>query len=96
MHYELCAKRGETALHKALVSITQRILHSFTIPAQMNYFVYIKPHSTHPKAPIPRLRISISIHIANADKKWNTLNNVGAILVVCISIRINFVCKQHA
>ena len=40
------------------------------------------------KAPIPRLRISISIRIAYAYKKWNKLKNVGAILVVRISIRI--------
>jgi len=48
-----------------------------------------------PKAPIPRLWISISIRIAYPDKKWNKLNNVGAtcILVVRISIRINFVLK---
>jgi len=48
------------------------------------------------KGPIPRLRISISIRIAYADKKWNTLNNVGAILVYRISIRIIFVRKQCA
>jgi len=41
------------------------------------------------KAPIPRL--SISIRIAYPDKNWNKLNNNGAILVVRISIRINFV-----
>jgi len=46
------------------------------------------------KGPIPRLRISISIRIAYADKKWNKLNNVGAILVVRIRIRINFVRIQ--
>ena len=37
------------------------------------------------KAPIPRLRISISIRIAHADNKWNKLNNVGAILIVSVS-----------
>jgi len=41
------------------------------------------------KAPIPRLQISI--RIAYPDKKWNKLNNVGAIHVV--RIRINFVRK---
>jgi len=46
------------------------------------------------KAPIPCLRISIIIRIAYADKKWDKLNNVGAILVVRISIRINFVRKD--
>jgi len=44
--------------------------------------------------PIPRLRISISIRIAYANKKWNKLNNVGTILVVRISIQINFVRIQ--
>jgi len=48
------------------------------------------------KGPIPRLRISISIRIAYAYKKLNKLNNIGAILVVRISIRINFVRKQRA
>jgi len=48
------------------------------------------------KVPIPRLRISISIRIAYAYKKSNQLNNVGAILVVRISIRINFVRIQLA
>jgi len=42
---------------------------------------------------ITHLRISISIRIAYPDKKWDKLNNAGAILVVSISIRINFVCK---
>jgi len=40
------------------------------------------------KAPIPRLRISISIRIAYPDKLWKKLNNVGAILVVRISIHM--------
>ena len=35
-------------------------------------------------------------NIAYADTKWNKVNNVGAILVVSTSIRINFVCKQRA
>jgi len=35
-------------------------------------------------------------NIAYADTKWNKVNNVGAILVVSISIRINFACKQRA
>ena len=43
------------------------------------------------KGPIPRLRINISIRIAYADKISNKLNNIRAILVVRISIRINFV-----
>jgi len=42
------------------------------------------------KAPFPCLRISISICNAYPDiKKWNKINNVGAILVIRISIRIN-------
>jgi len=43
------------------------------------------------KAHIPRLRSSISIRIGYPDKKWNKLNSVVAILVVRISIWINFV-----
>ena len=64
--------------------------------------------SCTPQAPIPRLRISIRIHIAYPDKKGtiklmkgkalrkhslHEFNNVGAILVARISIRINFVRK---
>ena len=42
---------------------------------------------------MPLYSLWISIRIAYQDKKWNKLNNAGAILVVRISIRINFVRK---
>ena len=58
------------------------------------YNVDVRPVKN--KGPIPRLRISISIRIAYPDKKWNMLNNVGAILVGRISIQINLVRKQRA
>ena len=60
----------------------------------MSLFCFtILVHVIQIKAPSPRLRVSISIRIAYPDKKWNKLNNVGAILVVRIGIRIHFVRK---
>ena len=53
-------------------------------PARLQFVKYIRLKCSL-YAPIPRLRISINIRITYPDKKWNKLNNVGAILIVRIN-----------
>jgi len=68
------------------------------ISIRMEYPVRISIRMEYPVRISIRMEcpVRISIRIEYPDKKWNKLNNVGAILFVRISFRINIVHKQRA